>query len=117
MFSPKFIYKPYSHFVVRELVELSKEDFTKLFLNLEERFVSWSNGLLLHFTEFDGSEKDKTKYFNLVHFSECTELPKLLEYNGFKLDVIDVSNADFYDDFAIWLKRTLLDNIDEVSEE
>ena len=106
MFSPKFVHKPYKRFVFREIANLSKENFTKLFLNLEENFVIWSNGVLLHLAEFDGSRNDKTKYFEFVHYSECPKLPEFLEYKGMKLEVIDVSDSKFHRDFVEWLKHT-----------
>ena len=102
-----FQYKPYKNVMVKEIAKLSKENFTKLFLSLGENFSVWSNGVLIHLTEFETSNKnDRTKYFEFIYYAECPKLPPYLEYNGFKLEVIDVSTSSFHKHFVEWLKHT-----------
>ena len=56
----------------------------------------WIKGILFYITEFD-SEKltiELTKgifYLDAFNYAECKEKPEQLNWNGFKVDVLDLS--------------------------
>jgi len=102
----KFQHKPYKNFHIKEIVELKQESFTKLFLSVEESFVFWCDGVLLHFNEFENKANDSTKTFETLHFSKCTKFVEVLSYEGIKLQIIDVSESQFHKNLVEWLKHT-----------
>lgn len=70
----------------------------------------WVDGILIDFSEYPTSEKEVREcpdvfYVDTIAYAECPEYTPETKYNGFSVDVLDVTGNSFFDELAKELKK------------
>ncbi len=82
---------------ISHLFKTNLDNLTHIEATSERPQLAWINGIIFITTEFDSEKltieltKEGILYLDTFNYSECKEKPDQLKWNGFKVDVFDLS--------------------------
>ena len=92
----KVIHNPVKECIINQIFKIDVERITKI-QALSDEFLCWANGLLFYMSVFDDEYHHKKQSNGVWHidsfvYSECKVKPDLLKYNGFPVEIIDLTD-------------------------
>lgn len=106
-----FIYEPYTHIHVRDVIKLSLDDLINMMSTLEAGVAYWADGVLFASFAMTESEELAKKeivgqtYLDKIVFSKYENFSKTIKSsNNLEIAVINVHKSKLYRDLIKWLK-------------
>ena len=107
----EFIYKPYMRVYVRDIVNLSLDDFIAMIASLESVNAYWIDGVMfVSFAMAESEELAKKEiqdemYIDRILFTRSQKYSKTARSsNNLEIGVINVEKSAIYRDMIHWLK-------------
>jgi len=88
---------------ISHLFKTNLDNLTHIETISERPQLAWINGIIFIATEFDSEKltieltKEGILYLDTFSYAECKEKPDQLKWNGFKVDVFDLSGHPTYE--------------------
>lgn len=99
---------------ISHLFKTNLDTLTHMEATSEHPQLIWINGIIFTTTEFDSEKltielaKKGILYLDTFSYAECKEKPEQLNWNGFKVDVFDMTGHPTYEkliDFILEIKK------------
>jgi len=113
----KVILNPIKECYINQIVKSDIQNMTKV-RTISGSYLAWCNGLLFYYEEFDSEYINKKQtegiwYLQSFVYTECKEKIQQSKWNGYSLEVIDLTGYLMYED----LTKSILGELNEKSEE
>ena len=100
----KVILNPIKECYINQIVKSDIQNMTKI-RTISESYLSWCNGLLFYLEEFDSKDIIKKQiegiwYIESFVYAECKEKIQQSKWNGYSLEVIDLTGFSIYEDLT-----------------
>jgi len=100
----KVILNPIKECYINQIVKSDIQNMTKT-MTIKEYHLSWCNGLLFYLEEFDSRDIIKKQiegiwYIESFVYAECKEKIQQSKWNGYSLEVIDLTGYPMYEDLT-----------------
>jgi len=106
-----FIYEPYTHIHVRDVIKLNLDDLINMMSTLEAGVAYWADGVLFASFAMTESEELAKKeivgqtYLDKIVFSKYENFSKTVKSStNLEIAVINVHKSKIYQDLVKWLK-------------
>ena len=107
-----FIYEPYSHIHVRDIIKLNLDDLINMMSTLEAGVAYWADGVLFASFAMTESEELAKKeivgqtYIDKIVFCKYENFSKTVKSTtNLEIAVINVQKSRLYQDLISWLKN------------
>jgi len=100
----KVISNPIKECHINQIVKSDIQNMTKI-RTISESYLSWCNGLLFYLEEFDSRDIIQKQiegiwYLQSFVYTECKEKIQQSKWNGYSLEVIDLTGYSMYEDLT-----------------